>query len=75
MHIVDLPLGDLLDDCQLSECQVMFKLSVEDFDFLETDVHIVGVIHHYIFILLCVHFQQGVSEDFVGSLDMPEGSF
>lgn len=56
MHVVNLPLGDLLDDGQLFECQVMFKLSVEDLDLLETDVHVVGVIHHYVVVLLRVHF-------------------
>lgn len=72
MHVVDLPLSNLLDNRQLSQRQVMFELSVEDLHLLETDIHVVRVVHHYVIVLLRVDLQQGVSEDFEGFLNMPE---
>lgn len=72
VHVVDLPLSDLLDNGQLSKRQVMFELSVEDLHLLETDVHVVRMVHHDVVVLLRVDLQQGVSEDFEGFLNMPE---
>lgn len=61
MHVIDLSLSDLLDDGQLSKSQVMFELPVEDLHLLQADIHVVGVVHHYVVVLLCVDFQQGIS--------------
>lgn len=61
MHVVDLPLSDLLDDRQLSQRQIMLQLSVEDLHLLETDVHIVRVIHHNVVVLLAIYLKKRVS--------------
>ena len=72
VHVVDLPLGDLLDDGQLPQGQVVLELPVEDLHLLEADVHVVRMVHHDVVVLLGIDFQQGVSEDFVRALDVAE---
>lgn len=61
--VIDLHLHNFLYNFKLSEGQIMSKLPVEDFDFVEVDIDIHWTIYQYFIILLVVLFQQGTPQN------------
>lgn len=59
MRGISTSFGDLLDNLQFFECQVMLQLAVEYLNFREDYLCIIGMIHKYFVVLFIVHFDEG----------------